>query len=122
MNKHFDIDLTFGEQGERWLTLLADERKIEVKRDRMWPETRNLFFEFRYKGEPSGISVTTADYFAYILTHEGENVATFLWEVSNLRAGLKRLHSTGKARIVSGGDGNNSEGFLVSLDSIGELI
>ena len=30
----FDLDLKFGQQGEQWLSLLADERKIEVKRER----------------------------------------------------------------------------------------
>lgn len=122
MNKQFDIDLSFGQQGETWLTLLADERKLEVKRDRLWHKTGNIFFECLYKGEQSGVLATAADYFCYILTKEGRNITTYLFSVPPLKLALFKLDGTGVIKYIKGaGDGGYSSGYLVPLSSIGTL-
>lgn len=121
-SKFHDIDLKFGKQGEEWLTLLASEKKIEVKRDRMWKTTGNLFFEYRYKGEPSGIATTKADYFAYILFDGSDNVATYIWETERLKKALSSMMKLQTCRkIMNAGDGGLTAGLLVPIAELGHL-
>lgn len=122
-NKDFDLDLKFGQQGEQWLTLLADEQQIEVKRERdQWATTGNICFEIRYKGEPSGIAATKAQWWAHILYLKGENKAIFLFLVSDLRAKLRELVKTKQLRMVNGGDGDHSALILCPLEKIHLLV
>lgn len=121
--KGWDIDLKFGQEGERWLTLLADERKVEVKRERdAWARTGNLFFETTYKGHPSGVNATQSDYWAHLLSLDGKIVGGVIIDVGTLKMNLSRLVTEGKARRISGGDGNNSGGVLVPLRMVHELM
>ena len=69
-NPNFDIDLAFGVKNENELADILQNAKIEVKTEReIWVDTDNIVIETRYKGEPSGISTTTADYWAHILSY-----------------------------------------------------
>lgn len=121
--KGWDIDLKFGQEGERWLTLLADERKVEVKRERdTWAKTGNLFFETRYKGYPSGVNATESDYWAHLLSVGGKIVGGFIIDVSTLKMNLALMVAEGTARKVTGGDGGNSEGVIVPLSRAHELM
>ena len=116
----FDIDLKFGEDGERWLTLLADEKTMEVKRDRLWHKTGNLFFEYQCNGNKSGLAITKADYFAVILSKRGANVATFIWRTDCLKSALRKILAEGKAsKTELAGDGGRVSGLLVPLPMLG---
>lgn len=121
--KGWDLDLQFGQEGEKWLTILADERKLEVKRERdSWAKTGNLFFEVRYKGYESGVLATQSHYWAHLLSLEGKIVGGFIFEVEALRMNLCRLVVEKKARMIQGGDGNQSQGVLVPLGHAHELM
>lgn len=70
----FDLDLEFGQDGENLVQdLLTGGKTIEVKRDRKWKDTHNVYIEtscyFISKGgwAPSGLSVTKAAYWAFVL-------------------------------------------------------
>lgn len=70
----FDLDYTFGAAGESLVNeLLTGGKTVEVKRDRRWWTTGNIYIEIRcwyytsQKWEPSGLSVTKADYWAFVL-------------------------------------------------------
>jgi len=117
----FDLDLKYGQEGEKWLSLLADEKKMEIKRDNMWHKTGNIYIEYLYKGEPSGISITEADYFAVILSKLGKQMAVFIWETAGLKSALKRLAHAGKIKIKSGGDNNLTKGFIIPIEYLGTL-
>jgi hypothetical protein len=121
--KDFDLDLRFGKEGEQWLSLLAGEQKIEVKRERdLWAETGHIAFEYLYKGEPSGVSSTKADWWAHILTLNGKPVSVLLFPVDKLRKRLRTMLDSGRAKTVSGGDGNHSSLILVNLKDVSLLL
>jgi len=70
----FDLDFRYGYAGEQLVEeLLTSGKTVEVKRDRRWHETGNLYIEFdcwynsTQSWQPSGISVTKADYWAFVL-------------------------------------------------------
>ena len=89
MNKFYDKDLPFGEQGEslilslihtKYATAYKQEgnhkeydimipeinKSVEVKRDKQTDKTGNIFIEAMCEHSKSGIDATTADIFAYI--------------------------------------------------------
>jgi hypothetical protein len=70
----FDLDFSYGRKGELLVEeLLTDGKKVEVKRDRKWHLTGNVYIEtecFFTKNNawaPSGLSVTEAEYWAFVL-------------------------------------------------------
>ena len=72
-NSDWDLDLRAGEAGESKLADLLRMDTIEVKTDRRWIETGNLFIEEScfYQGsgqwEPSGIAVSKATHWAFVI-------------------------------------------------------
>jgi hypothetical protein len=122
-DSRFDLDLRFGQEGEKWLTLLADEKTMEVKRERdIWSLTGNVFFEFKSRGKASGLAVTQADYWAHLLSLDGRIVGGFIIETSRLKENLKRMIEGGQVRVVNGGDNGTSQGALVPMSLMRELF
>jgi len=66
-NNKFDIDLAYGQVKEKELAKILFEKKIEVKSDKLWKKTSNIAVEFKCNGKPSGISVSEAEFYAFIL-------------------------------------------------------
>jgi hypothetical protein len=72
-DSNWDLDLRDGEAGESKLADLLRIDTIEVKTDRRWKDTGNLFIEEScfYQGsgqwEPSGLSVSKATHWAFII-------------------------------------------------------
>jgi hypothetical protein len=72
-NSDWDIDLRDGQLGESKIVKLLHIETIEVKTDRRWMETGNLFIEEScfYQGSgswaPSGIAVSKASHWAFVL-------------------------------------------------------
>jgi hypothetical protein len=69
----WDLDLRDGEQGESRVADLLSLDTVEVKTDRRWKDTGNLYIETEcyYKNsqawEPSGIRVSKATHWAFVL-------------------------------------------------------
>ena len=70
----FDLDFSYGREGEKLVEqLLTNGKTVEVKRDRKWHKTNNVYIEVEcwylksQSWEPSGLSVTQADYWAFVL-------------------------------------------------------
>ena len=70
----FDLDFSFGREGEKLVEeLLTGGKTVEVKRDRKWHQTGNVYIEVEcwyvasQSWQPSGLSVTQADYWAFVL-------------------------------------------------------
>jgi hypothetical protein len=84
----FDLDFSFGKAGEQLVSdLLTEGKRIEVKRDRKWNVTGNVYIEtdcFFTKSNawaPSGLSITEAEYWAFVLNHTVLMLpTTTLWE------------------------------------------
>jgi hypothetical protein len=68
-DSHFDLDLAHGEFGEGTLGALLKQfgSQIEVKRDRITSTTLNVAIETKCRGKASGINVTTAQWWAFVI-------------------------------------------------------
>ena len=113
----FDLDLAFGQAGEEWLRHLLDTQPfckscgesngllVEVKTERdLWHSTGNLFFEFEFKGKPSEIMGTQADWWIHLLTLDGNRRGALLLTVSTLRERLREMVKEGIGRVTVGGE------------------
>ena len=127
-NPKFDIDLKFGEVYEDGLKkLLSSKGKIEVKTERdMWIETGNIAIEVRCRGRSSGLSVTESDWWFHILSDSGKVKAMLCFPVTVLKTTCKYLLKENKAKLVMGGDDNQSQILLIPIKeligSVGEIF
>ena len=118
--KNFDIDLEFGQVWEeRVRKIFENEGTIEVKTERdIWRTTGNIVIEIGYKDRPSGLSITDAKWWIHVLTTHGEFHNAFIFKVEKLRKLVTELVTTGKADIMKGGDGNQSELVRIPIKEI----
>ena len=80
----WDLDLRFGQEGEVIVNslLTAPIETVEVKRDRRWKETGNLYIETECWSDvlacwyASGISTTQASHWSFILEDSVRTVPT----------------------------------------------
>ena len=123
MNGNFDIDLDFGQIYEEKIKDIFQGRGgIEVKTERdVWKRTGNIAIEIKYKGNPSGLSSTNADWWIHILSDNGEIDTAFMFNVNKLRKKIRRLVSRKEARIVMGGDNYDSEIVLVPISKLSQV-
>ncbi len=119
--KNFDIDLKFGNANEEVVrSIFEDKGSIEVKTERdKWVETGNIAIEIKYKGRPSGLSVTDAKWWIHVLSKDDKMKFSFIFPVSVLKRKVKHIISEKKGRLVMGGDDNLS---LLALIPISEVI
>jgi hypothetical protein len=106
--KGWDVETTCENHTVKW----------EVKSDRMACRTGNVAIEFRYKGNPSGITSTEADYYAYFILRPAEDPTLYLIPTEN----LKTMIESPTYRRIRGGDGFKSEMILIPLDDLYPFI
>ena len=118
--ENFDIDLDFGKKGEELiLEIFEGNSKIEVKTERdRWMETGNIVIEYRYKGKPSGISVTKAKWWIHILSLDGKMKFSFIFPVDVLKRKIKSMLADKTARLTMGGDENMSSLALLPIKEV----
>ena len=116
----FDIDFDFGVFSEQQLIdMFENNGKVEVKTERdMWKQPGTIAIEFKYKGKPSGISTTEADWWIHCLNDNGKNVRMITFPTNELKKLCKRLHRQGVAEIKNIGDDNNSKCFLIPINKL----
>lgn len=109
----FDLDFSFGRVGEQLVeSLLTEGKRIEVKRDRKWNVTGNVYIEtecFFTKNNawaPSGLSVTEAEYWAFVL-----NKTVIMLPTSTLWQAVKTYGREITCEIPP----NLSRGYLVKV-------
>ena len=112
----FDLDLEFGQEGENFVKeLLTDGSTIEVKRDRKWKQTGNVyietecFFTANEKWHLSGLSVTKAKYWAFVLED-----ASLIVPIDALRYAIKEFGTETRCNIPP----NLSKGYLITVPQI----
>ena len=126
---NFDIDLDFGEMKEQEVVnYFEGDGSIEVKTERYnrmsmksnkeWKETGNIAIEYKYKGRPSGISVTNARTWIHLLSDEDEVVGGFIIKTSVLKKRIKDMLNMGMARKIKGGDNDNSDLVLIPIKEL----
>lgn len=112
--KNFDLDLQYGNDGENHvLSLLNGATKVEVKTDTMAHVTGNIAVEYQYRGNPSGISTTKADYWAFII---GENKTVVFVTTERLKEVARRWYKIGS--VVNGGDFKASKLILIPINQL----
>ena len=98
---------------------LLNRGKVEVKTERdLWVKTGNIAVEIRCKSKPSGLSLTKADYWAHIMTKDGDIKFIVILPVATLKRRVKHLLRTKQANIISGGENNASELILIPLSKV----
>jgi hypothetical protein len=111
----WDLDLRYGQDGEESVRRLLTIDTVEVKRDRRWKETGNLYIEtscyYVNEGEfkPSGVSVSKATHFAFIIED-----LTILVSRSDLVNTVKEYGRNISCNI----EPNVSFGYLITIDSL----
>ena len=113
--KKFDLDLEFGQMGEKFVEDLQNgNTKIEVKTERdIWKTTGNIAVEIRYKGNPSGISTTGSSVWIHLLSDNDKIVGGYIFSVDYLKQKIIELKEKGKLKLVMGGDFNASQMALI---------
>lgn len=122
-NDNFTHDFAFGQEGERIVAAIFNDimqgsDKVEVKRDRRVSQTGNVAVEIATDDRPSGLSISQADWYAFLLSGDqyGDEVMVAI-KTERLRR-LLELHQA-EWRTVRAGDGNR---FLNVLVPVRELL
>lgn len=106
----FDLDLRDGESAENRLLdiIQSGNGLVEVKSDKQAQRTGNIFVELEYRGQPSGLTSTEAEWWAY----EVDEDVFVLMKTERLRK-LARVR-----RKLPGGDHDMSTGVLLPLTKL----
>jgi hypothetical protein len=114
-NSGWDIDFADGKAGEDSVAHILGMSKVEVKTDRRWIETGNIYVEVlcyyqnSQSWKPSGLSVTEAEHWTYNL--EGTLITT---TPEVLKYACKKY---GK-QISCDIEPNPSKGYLITVGNI----
>ena len=109
----FDIDLSKAQIREKELRDILGKAKVEVKTDSIWKGSKNLAVEFRCRGKPSGISVSEAEYYAFILDANTYTEGIIIIPIEKLLYLARKFFRLGK--VKNGGDDNASEMVLIPI-------
>ena len=112
----FDLDYSFGVAGEQLVNdLLTGGKTVEVKRDRRWKDTGNLFIETTFwstkyqQWVPGGLNVTKAEYWAFVL----EELVVII-PVAKLKTALNMYGRP----IENKKEPNPSKGYLIRVEDL----
>lgn len=113
--KFFDVDLPYGEIGEKKLKEIFGDKKIEVKTEReIWVRTNNICIELFCRGEPSGFNITKADYWCHIFPFNKKIKFILLFPVEE----LKQIVKTKNKELKYIGADNESLCALIPLSEV----
>jgi hypothetical protein len=112
----FDLDFSYGKEGENLVEqLLNGGKTVEVKRDRKWHQTNNVYIEVEcwylksQSWQPSGLSVTQADYWAFVLER-----GVLLVPTSIVKATVQAWGREITCEIPP----NRSKGYLITVENL----
>ena len=113
--KYPDAKRIFGNHKEYDILIPSQDLRIEVKTDLLSQDTGNLAIEYESYGKPSGINVTTAEFWAFIYFYK-DTWYGGLWPIKSLKEVCK------KAWSVSGGDDMASKIYLFPVSKAHKLM
>ena len=115
----FDVDLKFGEKFEKSVAKILSVGKVEVKTERdIWKKTGNVAIELASRGKLSGLNTTQAEWWAQVLTIDGNIEGVLMFPVSKLKKIVKKSVFNGNGKMVMGGDEDTSEIALIPLEDL----
>jgi hypothetical protein len=116
----FDLDLTYGHEGETLVNeLLTGGKTVEVKRDRKWQITGNIYIEcFCYfqgtqSWEESGLLTSKASYWAFVL-----NSMVLLISYDDLVKAVGQYGTQTECKL----EPNRSKGFLITAENLIKVV
>jgi hypothetical protein len=116
----FDLDFRYGQEGESLVQqLLTEGGTVEVKRDRKWHATNNLYIEVECwyqrsdSWEPSGLSVTKASYWAFVLEQ-----GVLLVPTGHVRHAIQKYGREITCEIPP----NRSKGYLITVENLLDVM
>ena len=118
-NSNWDLDLRAGELGESHVADLLSIDTVEVKTDRRWQETGNIyietecFYQESQEWKPSGIRVSEATHWAFLLED-----SLFIVPLHRLKEAVWEVGRPTTCNIPP----NPSRGYLVTPAQILEHI
>jgi len=89
------------------------ETYYEIKSDKLSAKTGNMCIEYSYRGNPSGINATIADYWGYFVIREDGKFDLYIIPILELKNIL--IDNKKYIKDVKGGDNRYSGLYLVSL-------
>ena len=114
----FDLQLDQALINERRLgDIFAAKKieKIELKSETwLWERTGNICIECKQNGQPSGISITEADYWVHELRRDDDTLCYLMFPTER----LKRLAQEHGRYHEGGGDGGRFSMYLLRLADI----
>lgn len=119
-NKLSDWDIQYkkGQIGENLLKSIMET--IEVKTDYKWKDTKNIyvetscFYKKTKKFEPSGLSVSKAKYYSFVLPNNNNEMLV----ISVPKNVLERAINKYGKKIECNWSENMSKGYLIKLSHI----
>ena len=111
-NNDFSHDLLVGQVAEQFLGDLLQNKKVEVKHDKIAHKSGRVFVEFECRGKASGITTTQSDFWAFVLA------TGVVIIISKGRLMLLCNDQYENGNVIRGGDRNASKGFLINLDDL----
>jgi hypothetical protein len=115
----FDLDLTYGHEGESLVNeLLTGGKTVEVKRDRKWQVTGNIYIEIAcyYQNtkswQDSGLIVSKASYWAFVL-----NKMVLLIPIDDLVQAVAKYGVPTECAI----EPNRSRGYLITVANLTKI-
>lgn len=119
LKNNFRYCLEKGKLGEDLVNkLLNKEITFEVKTDFMCKDTGNVFVEYKSRGKDSGIKISTAIYWVFVLPYNETDFPNLQF-IPLVK--LKKLIETKKYKVVSGGDAMTSKGYLIPKEDLIQL-
>jgi hypothetical protein len=116
----FDLDFGYGKYGEDLVKeLLTKGKTVEVKRDRKWHMTGNLYVEVEcwyqrsQSWEPSGLMASEADYWAFVLEQ-----GVIMVPRSHVHYALRQNGREITCEIPP----NRSKGYLITVNDLLEAM
>lgn len=119
-NSSFDLDFGYGQAGEKLVEeLLTEGKTIEVKRDRKWWSTNNLYIEVEcwyqrsQSWEPSGVRVSKAEYWAFVLER-----GVLMVPVGHVLYAIQKFGREITCEIPP----NRSKGYLITVENLLDVM
>ena len=107
----FKHDLEVGLVAEKEIADMLENSTVEVKRDIIAKTTGRIFIEYSYKGRPSGISRTQANFYCFVV---GDLI--IFYETQKLKDLIRPM--LGTDADICGGDNDQSRGILLPLKKL----
>jgi hypothetical protein len=96
------------------------ELYYEIKSDNISYNSGNMCIEYLYKGQPSGINATIADFWGYFVLKPNKEFDLYVIPTFELKQLLK--DNKKYIRDIKGGDNRNSNLYLISLSLLEKYI